>query len=98
MTTASAFSQGTVQAIHAIVNFALGCGVKQFVTVTTVGVEKMLIRLGLDASRFGPALQVGVERAVALRIELNDRTTAALERAIEVYIYRAQCLGDAADF
>lgn len=76
------FSQGTTQAIRAIVNFALGCGVVQFVTVTTVGVEKMLIRLGLDVSRFGPALQVGVERAVALRIELNARTTAALERAV----------------
>lgn len=75
------FSQGTTQAIHAIVNFAIGCGVEQFVTVTTVGVEKMLIRLGLDISRFGPALQIGVERAVALRIELNEQTTAALERA-----------------
>lgn len=91
------FSQGTVQAIHAIVNFALGCGVKQFVTVTTVGVEKMLIRLGLDTSRFGPALQVGVERAVALRIELNDRTTVALERAIDEAVgdtgglWRDQC-------
>jgi acyl homoserine lactone synthase len=76
------FSQGTTQAIRAIVNFALGRGVEQFVTVTTVGVEKMLIRLGLDISRFGPALQVGIERAVALRIELNGRTSAALERAV----------------
>lgn len=76
------FSQGTTRAIHAIVNYAVDCGVKQFVTVTTVGVEKMLIRLGLDISRFGPALQIGVERAVALRIELNEKTTAALETAI----------------
>ncbi|MFI8608140.1 acyl-homoserine-lactone synthase [Pseudomonas sp. NPDC077649] len=76
------FSQGTTQAIHAIVNFAIRRGVKQFVTVTTVGVEKMLIRLGLDINRFGPALQVGVERAVALRIDLNDRTVAMLESAV----------------
>lgn len=77
------FSQSTTQAIHAIVSYAIGCGVKQFVTVTTVGVEKMLIRLGLDISRFGPALQIGVERAVALRIELNEKTTSALEAAIK---------------
>lgn len=76
------FSQGTTQAIHAIVNFAVECGVEQFVTVTTVGVEKMLMRLGLDIGRLGPALQIGVERAVALRIELNDRTMSALERAV----------------
>lgn len=76
------FSMGTTQAIHAIVHFAIECGVEQFVTVTTVGVEKMLIRLGLDISRFGPALQIGVERAVALRIQLNDKTTTALEQAL----------------
>jgi len=76
------FSHGTTQAIHAIVNFAIRHEVKQFVTVTSVGVEKMLIRLGLDISRFGPALQVGAERVVALRIDLNDRTMVILERAL----------------
>jgi len=74
------FSNGTAEAIHAIVRFAMSRNVEQFVTVTTVGVEKMLIRLGLDISRFGPARQIGVERAVALRVELNDKTWQALEQ------------------
>lgn len=73
------FSQGTAQAIHAISNFAISRGVKQFVTVTTVGVEKMLNRLGLDVRRLGPAMQIGVEQAVALCIELNDKTMSKLE-------------------
>ncbi|KAA6172963.1 acyl-homoserine-lactone synthase [Pseudomonas marginalis] len=76
------FSPKTVKAIHTVVNFATGYGVEQFVTVTTVGVEKMLIRLGLDVSRFGPALQIGVERAVALRIQLNAKTMTALELGV----------------
>jgi acyl homoserine lactone synthase len=46
--------------------------------VTTLGVEKLLRRKGLDISRFGPAMRIGVENAVALRIELNDTTRASL--------------------
>lgn len=76
------FSDETTEAIHAIVRFAMSRQVEQFVTVTTVGVEKMLIRLGLDVSRFGPARQIGVERAVALRIELNDKTWQALVQRV----------------
>ncbi len=72
------FSDETAKAIHAIVNFAMSRQVEQFVTVTTVGIEKMLVRLGLDVSRFGPPRQIGVERAVALRIELNEKTWEAL--------------------
>ncbi|PRW27788.1 autoinducer binding domain protein [Pseudomonas aeruginosa] len=33
---------------------------------------------GLDVSRFGPHLKIGIERAVALRIELNAKTQIAL--------------------
>jgi len=76
------FSHETAKAIHAIVDFAMSQHIEQFVTVTTVGVEKMLIRLGLDVSRFGPALQIGVERAVALRIELNEKTWQALVKRV----------------
>ncbi|WP_017905040.1 hypothetical protein [Pseudomonas asplenii] len=47
--------------------------------MTTVGVEKLLIRLGLDIRRLGPAKTIGVERAVALSIALNHKTLDALE-------------------
>lgn len=73
-----AFSRATVRTILAIVIFAIDNGVEQLVTVTTVGVEKMLIRLGLDVNRFGSPIKIGVERAVALRIELNNKTCSSL--------------------
>lgn len=75
------FSQGTTRAIRAIAEFAVAQGIEQCVTVTTVGVEKMLCRLGLDMERFGPPLQIGVERAVALRIVLSSKTLLALRQA-----------------
>ena len=37
-----------------------------------------MIRAGLDVSRFGPHLKIGIERAVALRIEPNAKTQIAL--------------------
>jgi acyl homoserine lactone synthase len=71
-------SLDSILAIKALIHFAIERGVDQFVTVTTLGVEKLLRRKGLDISRFGPAMRIGVENAVALRIELNDTTRASL--------------------
>lgn len=73
------FSDHSVIAIKAVIDFGLKRGLKTFVTVTTVGVEKLLIRLGLDTRRLGPAQTIGVERAVALSIALNAKTLAALK-------------------
>ncbi|KTB71757.1 acyl-homoserine-lactone synthase [Pseudomonas syringae] len=72
------FSDQSLIAIRAVVHFGVQRGLKRFVTVTTVGVEKLLIRLGLDIQRLGPAQTVGVERAVALSIALNRKTLDAL--------------------
>nr|WP_198291660.1 acyl-homoserine-lactone synthase [Pseudomonas fuscovaginae] len=74
-----AFSDQSLIAIRAVVHFGVERGLKRFVTVTTVGVEKLLIRLGLDIRRLGPAKTIGVERAVALSIALNHKTLDALE-------------------
>ncbi|CAI8803244.1 Acyl-homoserine-lactone synthase [Pseudomonas sp. IT-196MI5] len=71
-------SLDSILAIKALIHFAIERGVDQFVTVTTLGVEKLLRRKGLDISRFGPAMRIGVENAIALRIELNDTTRASL--------------------
>ncbi|WP_273819427.1 acyl-homoserine-lactone synthase [Pseudomonas asplenii] len=75
-----AFSEQSLIAIRAVVHFGVERGLKRFVTVTTVGVEKLLIRLGLDIRRLGPAKTIGVERAVALSIALNRKTLDALEK------------------
>lgn len=72
-------STDSVLAIRAVIEFALEQGVEQFVTVTTLGVEKLLGKKGLDISRFGPALRIGAENAIALRIKLNQTTCNSLD-------------------
>ncbi|MGE8061128.1 acyl-homoserine-lactone synthase [Pseudomonas sp. NPDC089547] len=76
--SACRFSEGTIHAISEVVAFGMARDLCRYVTVTTTGVERLLRRLGVDLSRLGPARQIGVERAVALMIELNEITRRAL--------------------
>jgi len=71
-------SELTLQAIREVIKFAKKRDVIRLVTVTTVGMERMLIRLGISLARLGPSLQIGVEKAVALQIFLDDQTHNAL--------------------
>lgn len=82
------FSDCTLEAMRALARYSLQNDIQTLVTVTTVGVEKMMIRAGLDVSRFGPHLKIGIERAVALRIELNAKTQI-LQRYRSLYAERA---------
>jgi acyl homoserine lactone synthase len=72
------FSDITAEAIKTIIAFGFERELKSYVTVTTVGVERMLIRSGIHIQRFGPPLQIGVERAVALKILLSEQTRKAI--------------------
>lgn len=72
------FSSLTMAAIRELVAFAISKNVDRLVTVTTVGVERMLSRTGMTMNRFGPALQIGIERSVALDIHLDDQSRLAL--------------------
>lgn len=74
------FSEGSAKAIGAIVKFAMDNNITQFVTVTTIGIEKMLTRLGLDIARFGPPIKIGIENAIALKIKLNEKTWNAIKK------------------
>ncbi|AZG85693.1 MULTISPECIES: acyl-homoserine-lactone synthase [Pseudomonas] len=71
-------SRDSLLAIRAVIKFAIAHDVDEFVTVTTLGVEKLLRKKGLDISRFGPAIRIGVENAIALRIQLNRTTCESL--------------------
>ncbi len=72
------FSSDSLVAIRAVIVFAIAQDVDEFVTVTTLGVEKLLRKKGLDISRFGPPIRIGVENAIALRIKLNRATCNSL--------------------
>ncbi|RMP60237.1 hypothetical protein ALQ18_02395 [Pseudomonas marginalis pv. marginalis] len=72
------FSDITAEAIKTIIAFGFEQQLDSYVTVTTVGVERMLIRSGIHLQRLGPAQQIGVERAVALKILLSEHTRKAI--------------------
>jgi acyl homoserine lactone synthase len=72
------FTDMTIRAIQEVMRFAQRMGITRYVTVTTTPIERMLRRAGLDISRLGPPLQIGVERAVALDVAVSAKTLTAL--------------------
>lgn len=78
------FSALPLQMMHHAVQFARRQGVKQLVTVTTIGMERLLKHAGLTPRRLGPALKIGVERAIALSFETDRSTEMALANTLSV--------------
>lgn len=72
------FTDMTIRAIQEVMRFAQRMGITRYVTVTTTPIERMLRRAGLDISRLGAPLQIGVERAVALDVAVSAKTLTSL--------------------
>lgn len=72
------FAGLALDAMREIVTFGHKMGVKHYVTVTTTPVERLLRKTGIATSRFGPPMRIGVENAVALRIDIGEQTRHAL--------------------
>jgi len=72
------FTDMTIRAIQEVMRFAQRMGITHYVTVTTTPIERMLRRAGLDLSRLGEPIQIGVERAVALDVAVSAKTLTAL--------------------
>ena len=71
----SYFASATIDLIQSFHNFAKENGIKRYVTVTTVACERILRQLGVTIRRMGEgqSIQIGVERSVALWIEVDDK-------------------------
>ncbi|MFL9964940.1 acyl-homoserine-lactone synthase [Paraburkholderia sediminicola] len=78
------FTDLTIQAIQEVMKFAQRMGITRYVTVTTTPIERLLRRTGIDISRLGAPLQIGVERAVALNVAVSPKTLTALFGPIAV--------------
>lgn len=63
--------------IRETTRFALDNSIKEYVFVTTVGFERLLVRMGGHVERFGPPLQIGIEKSVALRVFMDEQTIHA---------------------
>ncbi len=72
------FSGVTLDAFREFVLFGYKMGIERYVIVTTTAVERMLRRAGLAVTRYGPAIRIGVENAVALDIDIGKQTYGAL--------------------
>ncbi|MCC8392924.1 GNAT family N-acetyltransferase [Paraburkholderia sp. MMS20-SJTR3] len=72
------FTDMTIRAIQEVMRFAQRMGITHYVTVTTTPIERMLRRAGLDISRLGEPMSIGVERAVALDVAVSEKTLTAL--------------------
>jgi acyl homoserine lactone synthase len=46
-------------------------GITRYVTVTTLAIERMLRRAGIEVTRLGPPVKIGVERTIALDITVD---------------------------
>jgi acyl homoserine lactone synthase len=71
------FAQVTMEAIEAVIRFAHEQGMTRYVTVTTTAIERLLRRAGVVVTRLGDPMEIGIETAVALFVEIEP-TCAAL--------------------
>jgi acyl homoserine lactone synthase len=72
------FAGLALDAMREIVLFGDRMGITNYVTVTTVSIERLLRRTGIAVTRFGPSIRIGVENAVALNIDIREQTHFAL--------------------
>lgn len=71
------FSEVAMESIGEIIAYGHRMGIEQYVTVTTTAIERLLRRAGVVISRFGPPIQIGVENAIALYVDI-EKTYEAL--------------------
>jgi acyl homoserine lactone synthase len=73
------FAQVTMESIEAIIRFGHEHGITRYVTVTTTAIERLLRRAGVVTNRLGEPMQVGIETAVALFVEIEPTCAALFE-------------------
>lgn len=73
------FSEITMESIAAIIRFGHESGLRQYVTVTTTAIERMLRRAGVVTRRLGDPVKIGIETAVALFVEIEPTCEALFD-------------------
>jgi acyl homoserine lactone synthase len=64
-------SQITMESFAAMTEYGRRNGIDRFVTVTTTALERLVTRAGFVTERLGPPVQIGIEQAVALYIDVD---------------------------
>lgn len=76
--TGFGFSSIPIRMIQASIRFAQYSGIARYVVVTSLSVERMLRKTGLNMNRFGPPVRIGKVLTVANYIEMDDISIFAL--------------------
>lgn len=68
------FSDVSLEMVRSFYDFAQQHNIDSYVTVTTVACERLLRQLGVTLRRMGEGkvIEIGIERSVALRIEVDQ--------------------------
>lgn len=72
------FAGLALDAMREIVRFGDERGITNYVTVTTTAIERLLRRAGIEITRYGAPIRIGVENAIALDIDIGEKTHLAL--------------------
>lgn len=71
-------SSTPIQMIQTAVRFAQKNRIKRYVSVTSVAIERMFIKLGINVSRLGSPIKIGRVMTVACAVEIDEITEFAL--------------------
>ena len=72
------FSDAARGAMRALIIWGIGQEIREFVTVTTTSIERMLKHLGVKAERIGNPMKIGIAKAVALRLSVSNEMLNSL--------------------
>lgn len=77
-----------IEMIRLAFNFAKENGIRRYVSVTTVAVERMFRKLGVSVTRFGAPIKIGRVLAVAGTFEIDEITEFALNNTLPEHRHR----------
>jgi len=66
----------SVWMLQTVVQFALQNNIERYITVTTVAIERLMNKLGLNIHRFGPPIRIGNVMTVACWFYIDRHTEA----------------------
>ena len=78
------FSQVAMESIGQIIAYGHKTGIRQYVTVTTTAIERLLKRAGVSIARFGPATRIGMENTVALCVDIETTFATLFDTATKI--------------
>ena len=76
------FSEITMDLFGDLIHYGRRNGIDRFISVTTTGFERLLRRAGVVTTRIGKPVQIGIEMAVALYVEVEPTYHAVYEHRL----------------